>query len=61
MNKMGVKVVKNSGISDGTIRGMICQIRKKLKALGAEDLIPKEEGGAGYWIKGRIHFSASLM
>jgi len=51
---------KNSNEPDGTIRASIFSIRKKLKAIGAEDLLPRQKpgGGEGYWLKCIIEFSS---
>jgi hypothetical protein len=50
---------KNSPEPDGTIRAAIFGIRKKLKNIGSEDLIPRQKpgGGEGYWLKGDVVFT----
>ncbi|MGD2084865.1 MAG: AAA-like domain-containing protein [Candidatus Aminicenantes bacterium] len=59
VNKEG-SLFKNSSSPDATIRTSIHNIRKKLKELGARDLIPKQQGrGGGYWLEGNVIFSHS--
>jgi len=49
---------RNSSEPDGTIRAAVFSIRKKLKSIGCEDLIPRQTpgGGEGYWLKGEVEF-----
>jgi hypothetical protein len=48
----------NSSEPDATIRQAIYSIRKRLKILDAEDLIPRQKpgGGEGYRLKGKVSF-----
>lgn len=57
MNQEG-NLSKTSPEPDGTIRAAIFSIRKKLKGIGAERLIPRQKpgGGEGYWLNSNVVF-----
>ncbi len=56
-----VKTYSNSNEPNGAIRAHIFAMRKKIKVIGAEGLIPKQiaGGGKGYYLQASVLFSSS--
>lgn len=52
------KLTRNSAQPDVTLRAAIFSLRKKLKFIGAEALIPRQKPGSGegYWLAGIVSF-----
>ncbi len=52
------KLTRNSAQPDVTLRAAIFSLRKKLKSIGAEALIPRQKPGSGegYWLAGKVSF-----